>query len=70
MKYFYSYSACMAGTDVYGTMEADTEQEVYDAVECEAYDHLCDMGVEDDIEPETDLYVEEYVAEVHDDLLN
>ena len=68
MKYFYQYSAGYCGTEAYGTMYADTIEEVYEAVEPEVRDHIeaygCDEEQED-FEIELDIYVCEYKEEEH-----
>jgi len=71
MKFFYRYSSGYCGSDVYGTLEADTEDEVYKELEEEVLEYMESMCEEEDMdcEPESDLFVTEYVPEDHDGYL-
>ena len=68
MKYFYQYSAGYCGTEAYGTMYADTIEEVYEAVEPEVIEHMESYGFDEEeegCEIEADFYVCEYNEEEH-----
>ena len=69
--YYYKYDANMCGTDVYGLVEAENEDEVYGNLETEVYEYVYSYNGEDDgVELELNCYVVEYDPAKHNPHLN